>query len=212
MSVKTSTALVAVANNRCSLARADEFNDESLDDEAVVSGGGDGGTGELNEQDYHVQTMRFNPPASGDSTCATFRKLPSSDDLSSETMYRNQIRKSIRNVLQHKRNSAMAIPIEISHQIGEIFKHIKIFTSSLFTIDFAVFFNNNKKRASSTFVHEIESILRSSTTVQDSDVTAGTNPPAAYSSSDDEERTSCPASSSSARYGRVFDHVAFVRC
>lgn len=51
----------------------------------------------------------------GDVTWASFRRMPSQDDLNSETMYRNQIRKSIRNVLQHKRNSGIAIPIEINN-------------------------------------------------------------------------------------------------
>lgn len=103
-----------IQSKRCSLAREDHF-DNSVDDE---------------DDDYRNQTtivshQHLHNNTSNDQSvvAASFRRIgantatnttsstSSEDLLASETMYRNQIRKSIRNVLQHKRNSAIAIPI-----------------------------------------------------------------------------------------------------
>jgi hypothetical protein len=100
--------------NRCSLARREEeFED------------GEGGEGDEEEEEESEATVEevtalANQMAvcrnhGGNGGCADFmtsttRQLSTSDDLlNSETMYRNEIRKSARNILQHKRNSAIAV-------------------------------------------------------------------------------------------------------
>lgn len=158
------TAPVKNASVRCSLARADEFNDLSVsdtrgddddDDHNNDNDNVDGADGRImdpgmtssgfmiNEsaimpdshhhhhhphlhhphhhhshqhrhQLHQSQTLAYSSPAVaqvdsiGVVPPSSFRnKTPSQDDLlNSETMYRNQIRKSIRNVLQYKRPSA----------------------------------------------------------------------------------------------------------
>lgn len=105
--------------NRCSLARREEEFDDG-------GNGDDGGEGDEEEEEeseaatVEEVTALANQMAvcrnhGGNGGCTDFmtsttRQLSTSDDLlNSETMYRNEIRKSARNILQHKRNSAIAV-------------------------------------------------------------------------------------------------------